>query len=380
VRRIVAPHVKLGSSKKPGSVEASNNFFERKIMTIRLKRLAEQVIVITGATSGIGLTTARMAARRGARLVLAARSEEALGQLARELSHQGTRVATVAADVGDESDVARIARTAIERFGHIDTWVNNAGISVYGRLEEVATEDARRLFDTNFWGVVYGSLEAVKHFRQRGGGGALINLGSEVSDVALPLQGMYCASKHAIKAFTNSLRIELEKEKVPVAVTLIKPAAIDTMFPVHAKNYMDKEPTLPPPVYAPELAANAILYCAEHPKREIFVGGASKMMSAASYHMPRTYDRIARMLMFRMQKTDRPRTPGRSDALHACDPRTELRQRGGVSPRVMERSAYTAASLRFTPLARALIGGGVLFAAWSLSRRGTAQVSQLQRQ
>lgn len=339
-------------------------------MAIRLKKIAEQVIVITGATSGIGLTTARMAARRGAKLVLAARSVEALDQLADELGRQAIQVATVVADVGDQSDVARIARTAIERFGHIDTWVNNAGISIYGRLEDVATVDFRRLFDTNFWGVVYGSLEAVKHFRLRGGG-ALINLGSEVSDVALPLQGMYSASKHAIKAFTNSLRIELEKEKVPISVTLIKPAAIDTMFPVHARNYMEKEPTLPPPVYAPELVGRAILYCAEHPRREIFVGGGSKVMSAAGYYMPLTFDGIMRALMFRLQKTDRPSPPDRRDALYAYDPHTELRQRGGVSARVAERSPYTAASLRATPLARAIIGGGVLFAAWTLTRRAT---------
>jgi short-subunit dehydrogenase len=136
--------------------------------------------------------------------------------------------------------VERIGQTAMERFGRIDTWVNNAGVGTFGRLEDISLEDHQRLFQTNFWGVVNGSLEAVKRMKLRGGG-ALINVGSEVSDAPVPLQGMYSASKHAVKAFTESLRMELQKEEAPMSVSLIKPAAIDTMFAVHAKNYMDKE-------------------------------------------------------------------------------------------------------------------------------------------
>jgi short-subunit dehydrogenase len=339
------------------------------MMTIRLKKLDQQTIVITGATSGIGLTTARMAAKLGANLVLAARNGSALEQLASELSSQGSKVATVVADVGKEEDVARIARSAVDRFGHFDTWVNNAGISVYGRIDEVDTEDFRRLFDTNFWGVVYGSLEAVRHFKQHGGG-ALINLGSEVSEVGLPLQGMYSASKHAIKGFTNSLRVELEKDGASISVTLIKPAGIDTMFTVHARNYMEKEPALPPPVYAPDVVAEAILYCAQHPKREIFIGSAAKVNAASAYHTPRLLDTILRTMMFSAQKRDKPSSPNRRDALYAFDPNTALRERSDIPPRVHETSSYTKASLRSSSsLQNALIGGGLLFAAWSVVRR-----------
>ncbi len=348
-------------------------------MTIRLKNLEQQTMVITGATSGIGLTTARRAARAGARLVLAARSSDALEKLADELRSAGAQVATVAADVGNEADIARIARAALERFGRFDTWVNNAGVSVYGRIDQVDTEDMRRVFDTNFWGVVYGSLEAVKHFKQRRGAGALINLGSEVSDVALPLQGIYSASKHAIKGFTNALRLELEKERAPISVTLIKPGSIDTMFPQHAKNYMDEEPTLPPPVYAPDLVADAILHCARHGKPEVFVGGAAKVNAAGSYHAPRLFDRFMRLAIFGQQKSGRPSSPQRRDALHAADPHTELRERGGVARKVHEHSAYTAASLRSSPLASPLtslaIGGGLLLAAWSMTQRARGETA-----
>ncbi|WP_026354323.1 SDR family oxidoreductase [Massilia niastensis] len=337
-------------------------------MSVKLRKLSEQVMVITGATSGIGLTTARMAAERGVKLVLAARAADALDELASELRVKGVAVATVAADVGNIADVERIGQVAMERFGRIDTWVNNAGVSVFGRLEDVSPEDHHRLFQTNFWGVVNGSLEAVKRMKTRGGG-ALINIGSEVSDRAVPLQGMYSASKHAVKAFTESLRMELEKEDAPLSVTLVKPAAIDTMFAVHAKNYMDKEPALPPPIYAPELVADAILYAAQHPKRDVFVGGASKMISAGSRAMPGLFDRYMRATMFKQQKSPVTTLPGRRDALHAPDHTHELRQRQGMRHHVAENSLYTKASLRSGPLMTALLGGGALFAALTLSRR-----------
>jgi NADP-dependent 3-hydroxy acid dehydrogenase YdfG len=212
-------------------------------MAVSLKSLKDQTIVITGASSGVGLTTARMAAKEGAKLVLAARSEEALRQLETEINSSGGQALAVVADVGNESDVRKIADAAISRFGGFDTWVNNAGVSIYGTIEQVSTEDNRRLFETNFWGVVYGSRIALETLRSRGG--ALINLGSTLSDRAIPLQGMYSASKFAVRAFTDALRMEIEEAGLPVSVTLIKPAGMNTPYIEHAKNYLDTEPTLP---------------------------------------------------------------------------------------------------------------------------------------
>ena len=176
--------------------------------SFHLKALSEQIIVITGATSGIGLVTARMAAKRGAKLVLAARSETSLRRLVDEIASAGGEAGYVVADVGREQDVQRIADVAVERFGGFDTWVNNAGVSIYGRLTEVTVEDMRRLFDTNVWGVVHGCRTAAAHLRERGG--AIVNVGSTLSDRAIPLQGIYCASKHAVKGFTDAVRMELE--------------------------------------------------------------------------------------------------------------------------------------------------------------------------
>lgn len=189
-------------------------------MNVELKPLDQQVLVTTGASSGIGLATALIAADRGAKLVLVARSDETLDEIRQGIEQSGGQVAVVTADVADRQALEDAARIAVERFGRIDTWVNNAGVSVYGRLDEVGDADNRRLFDTNFWGTVNGSLVALPHLRRQGG--ALINVGSEVSDAVIPLQGMYSASKHAVKGFTDALRVEVQLlDRAPVAVVLI---------------------------------------------------------------------------------------------------------------------------------------------------------------
>lgn len=307
-------------------------------MGIRLKPLREQVLVITGASSGIGLCTARMAAADGARVVLAARNGEALANIERQIAADGGQAAHVVADVGRRADVQKIADTAIQRFGGFDTWVNNAGISIWGKLEEVSDEDHRRLFDTNFWGVVYGSQIAAKHLRQRGG--VLVNLGSEVSEVAIPIQGMYAASKHAVKGFTDALRIELEADRAPVTVTLIRPAGINTPFTWHAKNYFDRQPKLPAPVYPPEEVARAILYAATHSKRDIYVGGASRLLSAVAHQAPRVADWMNRKVTLPEQFRDEP-ARDREGSLHR--PRFDGHVHGDHPGYVTKTSLYTRA-------------------------------------
>jgi NAD(P)-dependent dehydrogenase (short-subunit alcohol dehydrogenase family) len=213
-----------------------------------LRPLHQQVIVITGASSGIGLVTARMAARAGAGALLVARNEEALRQITAELRADGARVHYVAADVSRREDHERIARTAVERFGGFDSWVNNASVGTVGELDKVTIEDHRRVFDVNYWGVVYGSLEAARHLRLRGG--TIINIGSVLGERTVVLQGPYCAAKHAVRTFTTGLRMELERDGAPISVTHIKPSSIDTPFPEHARNYLRTGIQVPPPVYA----------------------------------------------------------------------------------------------------------------------------------
>lgn len=214
-------------------------------MRICLKPIDQQTIVITGASSGNGLATAEEAVARGAAVVLAARNLEALKEIAVRLRSGGGRVAVCAADVSDPPDIDRIAASAVAHFGGFDAWVNNAAAATYGTMEQVTPEDHRRIFDVNYFGVLHGSLVAARHLRSRGGG-AIVNLGSVLSDRAMILQGPYSASKAAVQAATDALRMELERDGAPVSVTLIKPAAIHTPYPEHARNYMGAPPRLPP--------------------------------------------------------------------------------------------------------------------------------------
>jgi short-subunit dehydrogenase len=277
-------------------------------MHARLKPLDQQVIVITGASSGIGLCTARLAADRGAKLVLIARSVGVLEALVEEITSAGGQAVAVAADVNDGNRLGQAALRAIETFGRIDTWINDAGVAIYGRLDEVDEKDSRRLFDTNFWGTVNGSLTALPYLRLEGG--ALINVGSEVSDAVVPLQGMYSASKHAVKGFTDALRVEIEDvDKSPVSITLIQPTAVDTPYPEHAKNYMDSEPKLPDPMIDPMQVAEAILKAATEGGRDVKVGAMAVMNTALAKVMPSLSDRMSAKQVSRQQRDEAPRRP-----------------------------------------------------------------------
>jgi len=276
-------------------------------MTPKLKPISEQVIVVTGASSGIGLATARMAAKRGAKVVLAARSEETLNLIVDDILGRGGEAIAVTADVSKVADLERIANTAVNTFDRIDTWVNNAGVAIYGRLDEVSEEDSRRLFDINFWGVVNGSLVALLHLAR---GGALINVGSEVSEAVIPLQGMYSASKHAVKGFTDTLRIEIcEIDKLPVSITLIQPTAVDTPYPHHARNYMSREPKLPTPLLEADQVSEAILEAATKPVRDIKVGIQSKLHTFIANVIPSLADKLDAKQVTRQQEDEPPRDP-----------------------------------------------------------------------
>lgn len=282
-------------------------------MSIQLKPIEEQVIVITGASSGIGLTTARTAAQRGAKVVLIARSSDTLDQIAAELQRDGADVVAIAADVAQREELQRAAEAAASRYGRIDTWINDAGVSIYGRLEEVSDQDNRRLFETNFWGVVNGSLVALPYLRQNGG--ALINIGSEVSDAVVPLQGMYSASKHAVKGFTDALRVEVEQvDKANVAITLIQPTAVDTPYPQHARNYMDQESKLPTPQIEPQKVADAILDAACNHRRDVKVGAGAVLNTAVAKIGGSLGDKMAAKQNNRQQYDEPPRDP--QGALH----------------------------------------------------------------
>ncbi len=334
-------------------------------MGIKLKKLKHQVIVITGASSGIGLTTAQMAADAGATVVLSARNEESLQEAVEGIRSKGGRASHFAADVSDERAMMALADYTIREHGRFDTWLNDAGVSIFGRLLDTPIADKRRLFEVNFWGVVYGCRAAVPYLRRHGG--AIINLGSVASEISLPLQGIYSASKHAVKAYTEALRLELQQLKAPIAVTLIKPTSIDTMFTEHARSYMPEEPALPPPQYAPEVVARTILHCAVRPVDEIYVGGAARMMTLLDRLAPRLHELYARNVAAR-QERGAARNDGR-DSLYAPQADGRRQTKGGF---VLRSSLYTRAAL--SDFARAVpllaLGGALALGLGAAAGRG----------
>ena len=322
-------------------------------MTTDLKPLDEQVVVLTGPTSGIGLCAARRLADRGAKLVLVARNDEALADLVNELSSK-TEVMAVEADVGDRDAVTGVREEAVARFGRIDTWVNNAGVAIYGAVTDVPWDDQRRLFETNYWGIVAGSLEAVKHFRERGGPGKLINLGSALSDRAMILQGPYSASKHAVKGLTDALRMELEAADEPIDVTLVKPGAVDTPYMEHARSFLESEGTRnPPPSYDPDLVAQAIEHACEHHARDLDVGAGGWAVAKLGQVAPALTDQVMKVTGKFLQTSGEPPRPGMRDNLYT--PARDGEERSAM-PGPPPRKTSLLLAMQMNPAATFAIG------------------------
>jgi short-subunit dehydrogenase len=336
---------------------------------LRLKPLNQQTIVITGASSGIGLATARLAAQSGARVFLIARNGEALEQIVQDLRNRGARADYAVADVGKLEEMEAAARKVESAFGGFDSWVNDAGTSIYAELERLPLADHHRLFETNYWGVVHGSIIAAKALRQRGSG-AIINVGSVLSDRAMMLQGAYSATKHAVRAFTDALRMELERNGAPISVTLIKPSGIETGFQDHARNYLDSPGVrVPPPAYEPALVARAILHACAHRKREIVVGFGGHAIALMGTLFPRTTDLVMEAIGYPIQMSNKRPKASRADNLY--QPRedgTEKSLTRPVAP-VRKTSLFLEAQLHPAMTAAALAGLGALVIGASAARR-----------
>ena len=334
---------------------------------ITLKPLDQQVVVLTGGTSGIGLTTARMLAARGAKLFLIARNEGALRSVCTEIRSGGGEAEYAVADVADKVELEAAAARAVEAFGGFDTWVNDAGAFIYGRLDVVPLEDQRRLFDVTYWGMVHGTLIAAERLKRTGG--AIVNVGSVLGEIAIPYQGAYCASKFAIKGFTEAFRREVEAERQPISITLVKPAAINTPFTDHARNRMDSRGTRnPPPAYDPHLVARAILHACEHPVRDLTIGGAGGIaLVLANLLAPRVMDWVTARAGHASMTTKNPGDPAQRDNLY--EPREDLAANSSLRPLTRKTSLALEAQLNPRAALTAVVGIAALVLAGQSRRR-----------
>jgi NAD(P)-dependent dehydrogenase (short-subunit alcohol dehydrogenase family) len=236
-------------------------------MRVKLKPLHEQVVVLVGATSGIGRETAFRMSERGARLVLSARSETELDELVEQIQRRGGQATAISADVSIFDEVNGIAEHAINMYGRIDSWVNLAAVSVYAPLIDTSPEEFKRVIDVTLLGQSYGAMAALPHMMDQGG--AIIFITSVAARRSMPLQAAYSASKFGVRAFADSLRLELLHDQVPVSITNIMPASVNTPFFDKSLTRLGVKPRPIPPVYDARVVAQSIMYAAEHPVREL---------------------------------------------------------------------------------------------------------------
>jgi NAD(P)-dependent dehydrogenase (short-subunit alcohol dehydrogenase family) len=273
------------------------------------RKLKDAVVVVTGASSGIGRATARMFADKGAAVVVAARRGEALSEVATECEQLGGRGLAVPTDVSDEAEVRALAQQAIETFGRIDVWVNNASVTLFGRFNETPSEDYRRVIDVNLFGTIHGARAALPIFREQGQG-VLINVSSIVTEMPQPYTSAYMISKHGIRALGMSLRQELALDGAEdIHVCTVLPATIDTPLFQHAANYTGRVPKALPPVYPAEKVASAIVGLARRPQREVMVGAAGRLIAAQANLAPGLTERTAATMVDQQHLQDTPAPP-----------------------------------------------------------------------
>jgi NAD(P)-dependent dehydrogenase (short-subunit alcohol dehydrogenase family) len=273
---------------------------------MQLKPISQQVVAIVGASSGIGRDTALKFAQRGAQVVVAARSQPGLESLVSEIRQQGGKAIAVVADVADYQQVQAIADKTIAEYGRLDTWVHAAATGVLATFEQITPEEFQRVVDVNLMGQVYGAMAALPYLKQEGRG-ALIHISSMEGRRGLPLQSAYSAAKHGVEGFLDSLRVELQHDKIPVSVTSILPAVINTPYYNKVRTKLGVKPTGIPPYYDPGLVSDAILYVAEHPTRILDV------MQRLS---PELVDAILATVGIPLQRTDQPEPISSPDNLY----------------------------------------------------------------
>lgn len=283
---------------------------------MQLKPINQQIVAVLGASSGIGRRTALQFAKRGAKLVVSARSQAGLESLINEIQLVGGDAIAVVADVSDFEQVKAIADKAVSHYGRLDTWVHAAATAVFATFDNITPEEFKRVIDVSLMGQVYGAMAALPHLKNEGRG-ALIHVSSMEGVRSLPYQSPYSSAKHGVEGFLEALRVELRHEKIPISVTSIKPSVINTPFYNKGRTKLGVKPTGIPPYYDPSLVADAILYAAENPTRDFIVGDVGKVLDILQRLSPSLVDNILLLIGFQFQKTNEPKSQDEPDNLFA---------------------------------------------------------------
>jgi len=303
---------------------------------MKLKPINQQVVVVMGASSGIGRAAALRFAAKGAAVVVAARNQKGLDAVVAEIRGKGGKAVAVTADTADANQVKAVADRAVAEFGRIDTWAHVAGVGLYGTVEQIPPADYERLVEVNLLGQIYGALAALPHLRAEGRG-ALVHVSAVDGGVSFPLTAAYAASKRGMTGFLDALRAELEREGAPISVVNVMPASIDTPFFENAHTHLGVAPHAVPPVYAPEIVAAAIVEAAERPAANVVIGGSGAGLLAAQRVAPRLVQELmVGPIGFEAQLSRRPKgidapnnlftpTPDQNLGIHGDAHRVERR-------------------------------------------------------
>jgi len=331
---------------------------------MRLKPIDEQAVVVFGASSGIGRAAALRFAQRGARVVVSARSAEALEGLVQEIRAAGGEAVAIPAEASDPQAVQALADGAAAAYGRIDTWVQLAGVGLWARFAETTPEEWRRVIDVNLNGTAYAAMAALPHLRRSGG--VLLLVSSTEAYVGMPYQGAYAASKHGIHGLVKALRLEIRHEQLPISLTEIMPSGINTPLFDKTRTKIGTKPMPPPPLYEPEIAADAILYAAEHPVPELIVGGSGLLFSSLRRVSRGLSDGLISLAGFALQHTPDEKSKAAPDNLEQHLPGYD-QVRGSLGPVTRSTSATTWLSTH--PAACRALTGAVLGSAALMTYR-----------
>jgi NAD(P)-dependent dehydrogenase (short-subunit alcohol dehydrogenase family) len=272
------------------------------------------VVVVTGASAGVGRATARAFGARGARVALLARGRPGLEAAGKEIEAEGGTPLAIPLDVADSGAVDDAADRVERELGPIDVWVNDAMTTVFAPLSETRPEEFRRVTEVTYLGTVHGTMAALKRMRPRDRG-AIVQVGSALAYRGIPLQAAYCGAKHAIQGFTESVRTELMHDRSRVHLSMVQLPALNTPQFDWVRSRMPRRAQPVPPIYQPEVAAAAVVWASEHERREVYVGGSTVATIWADKLVPGLLDRYLGRTGFDSQQTDEPEDPARPDNL-----------------------------------------------------------------